>query len=143
MSDMYKQTAVGEDKPITVPESRTYRGISTVDPTSTDWGRYDIAIIKQDLINHFHIRQGEKLNNPSFGTIIWDVLYEPLTEPLKKLIVDDVSRIVNHDPRIRVESILVEPVEHGITVFCTLTFLPYNISERMRFQFDENSNVLK
>ena len=33
-----------------------------------------------------HIRKGEKLENPEFGTIIWDCLFEPLTEDLRETI---------------------------------------------------------
>ena len=126
-----------------VPESRAYRGMSTVDNSVSDWGRYDISIIKQDLINHFHIRQGEKLNDPTFGTIIWDILYEPLTEQVKRLVLEDVSRIINYDPRVAVNSILVDSYDTGIQVACELTFLPFNITESLTFKFDENDTFLK
>lgn len=121
--------------------SQIYRGFSTALP-GNDWKRYDINTVKQDLINNFHIRQGEKLNDPSFGTIIWDVLYDPLTDQLKKLIVDDVSRIINYDPRVNVNEILVDSYEHGITVSCILTYVDYNITETLQFAFDENSGFL-
>ena len=68
--------------------SRTYRGISTVADSGT-FPLYDISLIKQDITNHFHIRKGEKLENPDFGTIIWDVLFEPLTEEIKDLIISN------------------------------------------------------
>ena len=101
---------------------------------------YDIELIKQDIINHFHIRQGEKLENPEFGTIIWEAIYEPLTEGLKRLIAENVTEIVNSDPRVNVDSILIEQYESGIIIDCTLTYLPYNISEQMRLTFDEDAS---
>jgi phage baseplate assembly protein W len=103
---------------------------------------YDIALIKQYIINHFHIRQGEKLSDPEFGTIIWDVLFEPLTDTLKDAIVKNVSRIINYDPRVNVDNITVDSYESGIQVECTLTYLPYNISESMRMKFDDNAGFL-
>ena len=57
-----------QQKPVVT--SRAYRGLSTVNPENTSSTLYDLALIKQDLLNHFHIRQGEKLHNPKFGTII-------------------------------------------------------------------------
>ena len=39
---------------------------------------YDFALIKQDLINRLSVRKGERVENPEFGTIIYDVLFEPL-----------------------------------------------------------------
>ena len=60
--------------PTATPTQRAYRGISTVNNDNQKFGLYDVGLIKQDLINHFHISQGEKLENPTFGTIIWDVI---------------------------------------------------------------------
>ena len=99
-------------------------------------------MIKQDIINHFHIRQGELLANPSFGTIIWDILHEPMTEQLKQLIIDNVTEIINYDPRVQVDQVTVDTYESGIIIECTLTYLTYNISESMRMKFDEDNSIL-
>jgi phage baseplate assembly protein W len=141
--NIYKQIVVPSNKKHqAIPESRAYRGISTVNPDASSWVLYDIALIKQDIINHFHIRQGEKLSDPEFGTIIWDVLFEPLTDALKDAIVKNVSRVINYDPRVNVDSIIVDSYESGIQVECTLIYLPYNISESMTMKFDENAGFL-
>jgi len=140
---IYKQINVpSNQKSQSVPGSKAYRGISTVNPNATNTTLYDIALIKQDLINHFHIRQGEKLSNPEFGTIIWDAIFEPLTPALKDAIVQNVTTIVNYDPRVSVDNIVVDSYESGIQIECTLTYLPYNISETMRMQFDESAGFL-
>ena len=141
--NIYKQITVpSNQKSQPVPESRAYRGISTVDPDATNVVLYDIELIKQDIINHFHIRQGEKLSDPKFGTIIWDVLFEPLTDDLKDAIVRNVSKIINFDPRVNVDQIIVDSYESGIQIECVLTYLPYNISESMRMKFGENAGFL-
>jgi phage baseplate assembly protein W len=141
--NIYKQITVPSNrKPQPVPESRAYRGISTVDPNATNVVLYDIELIKQDIINHFHIRQGEKLSDPNFGTIIWDVLFEPLTDELKDAIVRNVSKIINYDPRVNVDQIIVDSYESGIQIECVLTYLPYNISESMRLKFDESAGFV-
>ena len=121
--------------------SRTYRGISTVSE-SGNFALYDIALIKQDIINHFHIRRGEKLENPRFGTIIWDILFEPLTEDIKDLIIEDVTTIMNYDPRVTVDNIVVSEYESGLQLECELTYLPYNISESLRYRFDQDNSIL-
>lgn len=122
--------------------STVYRGISTVNPNNDGFRLYDVAIIKQDIINHFHIRQGEKLENPEFGTIIWDVLYEPLTENLKQAIVENVETIINSDPRVVVDRVIVDTFFNGIQIECVLTYLDYSISEQMRLQFDQNNGLI-
>jgi len=141
--NIYKQINVpANKKPQVVPESRAYRGISTVNPDNPSFVLYDIALIKQDIINHFHIRQGEKLSDPTFGTIIWDLLYEQLTDQIRDLIIKNVSSIVNYDPRVNVESITVDRFDKGIQVECTLTYLPYSISESLRLKFDEDAGLV-
>lgn len=140
---IYKQIVVpGNQSQSPIPESRAYRGISTVNPDATEWVLYDIALIKQDIINHFHIRQGEKLSDPEFGTIIWDVLFEPLTDQLRDAITKNVSRLINYDPRVNVDNIIISTYESGIQIECTLSYLPYNISENMKLKFDENAGFL-
>jgi len=70
-----------------------------------DFGPYSLTdknIIIMDLINHFNIRKGEKLMNPTFGCLIWDRLFDPLTPALKNAIVNDITEIINSDPRISV-----------------------------------------
>lgn len=122
--------------------SRTYRGFSTVNNDSRNPALYDLTLIKQDLINHFHIRKGEKLENPEFGTIIWEMLFEPLTEQAKQLIVNDVTEIVNTDPRTKPVQIIVTQKDQGIQIEITLIYLPYNIQENLQFSFDQANGLL-
>ena len=141
--NLIKRVSVkSKDDNSTVKGSRTYRGLSTVDSEKTNATIYDLELIKQDIINHFHIRQGEKLENPTFGTIIWDVLYDPLTPQLKELIGDNVIQIINSDPRIVASQVGVNEFEHGLRIECDLTYLPYNISEKMQLTFDKNNGFL-
>ena len=98
--------------------------------------------IKQDILNHFHVRQGERLQNPEFGTIIWDLLFEPLTEELKSAIIKNVEDIINYDPRVRADEIILTTYDSGIQIECTLTYMPYNISESLRFRFDQAAGLV-
>lgn len=124
------------------PSGRAYRGISTIADTKGNFTIYDLNLIKQDILNHLHIRQGEKLENPNFGCIIWDLLFDPLTDDLKDVIAQNVTEIMNYDPRVKVDSLIVSQYESGIQVECELTYLPYNISEALKFRFDQENNIL-
>ena len=141
---LYKEIKVtsSQRNKIYTGDKKTYKGISTVNPDSTNAVLYDIALIKQDIINHFHIRQGEKLSDPTFGTIVWDILFEPMTEQIRSLITKNVTRIVYSDPRVNIDRVIVDDYEHGIQIECDLRYIQYNISERMRLQFDENAGFL-
>ena len=94
-------------------------------------------------MNHFHIRLGEKLENPGFGTIIWDILYDPLTDNLKDIIVQNVTQIITiHEKRVRVNNVSVSSYESGIQIECDLTYLEYSISEKLRFSFDQQNGLI-
>jgi phage baseplate assembly protein W len=79
--------------------------------------------------------------NPEFGTIIWDAIFEPMTPSMEEAIAENVKRIVNSDPRVTANSVIIDTYESGIIIDCDLTYLPYNISEKMRLTFDENSGM--
>jgi phage baseplate assembly protein W len=121
---------------------RAYRGISTTDPNKKDFKVYDLDLIRQDILNHFHIRLGEKLENPAFGTIIWDVLYEPFTDVIRDAIVRNVTEIINYDPRVKVDRVVVDTFESGIQVQCEITYLDYSISEYIQLEFDRDNGLI-
>lgn len=124
-----------------IPGTKTYKGFSTVSLDANSYALYDFALIKQDLLNHFHIRLGERLEQPEFGTIIWDVIFEPLTDEIKDLVRKNVQTIINYDPRVQAEEITVTSYQSGIQLECTLTYLPYNISETLQLRFDQENGL--
>lgn len=122
--------------------SKTYKGFSTVSSETENFHLYDLQLIQQDLLNHFHVRQGERLMQPLFGTIIWDILFEPLTPEIKDMIVKNVTAIINYDPRVVADEVTVTPYETGLQIDCRLTYLPYNISQQMQLKFDQAAGLL-
>lgn len=140
---LYTRTIVpANSNGLFVPGSRTYKGMSTVGTRAGSVSLYDLDLIKQDIINHFYIRQGERLGNPEFGCIIWDLLFDPLTEDAKTAILDNVTQIINYDPRVQVKNVVVSEFATGLQIECELTFLPYNISEAIQFRFDRDNSLL-
>jgi len=118
-----------------------YRGFSTIDQTKK-FRLVDAELIKRDLINHFSIKKGQKLMNPDFGSIIWNMLYEPLTADVKATIIEDVKKIVNYDPRLRVDEVLINELDAGLQIQIDVTFLPENYSDRLTLEFNSSSNNL-
>jgi len=118
-----------------------YKGFSTVN-RSKKFRATDVDLVKQDLINHFSIRKGEKVMQPNFGSIIWSLLFEPMTEHLQQAIVDDVKTIVGYDPRIGLQNITITAQDYGIQIELDLLFIPKNQSATLSLQFDANSSKL-
>jgi phage baseplate assembly protein W len=138
--NLYKRVTV-QSSVESASTGRTYRGFSTV-ADSKSFSVYDFELVKQDLINHFHIRQTEKLSDPTFGTIIWDLLYEPFTVEVQEAIIEDVTNIINYDPRIRAEDIVIDTYEQGIQIDCKITVLEFGITDQLRFKFDKENGLL-
>ena len=119
-------------------KSVTFKGFSSR-ADKKNFKLYDFEVAKQDLINRLSVRKGERVENPEFGTIIYDAIFEPFTEGLKEAIVEDITANLNADPRIATEEILVTEADKGIAIQATITYVPLNITEKLRFNFDENS----
>ena len=116
----------------------TFKGFSSR-ADKRNYKLYDFEVAKQDLINRLSVRKGERVENPEFGTIIYDAIFEPFSEALKEAIVEDVTANLNADPRISTEEILVSEADKGIAVQATIRYVPLDITEKLRFSFDENS----
>lgn len=142
-SKLYEKIVLkGNNQNQVLPGSKTYKGFSTVAPDANSFSLYDFNLIKQDILNHFYIRQGERLENPEFGTIIWDVLFEPLTPEIQDLIRINVESIINYDPRVNADQVIVTSYESGIQIECIITYLPYNISETLQLRFDQENAII-
>jgi len=119
-------------------KSVTFKGFSSK-ADKKNFKLYDFECAKQDLINRLSIRKGERVENPEFGTIIYDAIFEPFTEQLKDAILEDVTANLNADPRIATQDIRVTEADKGIAIQATITYVPLDITEKLRFDFDENS----
>lgn len=118
-----------------------YKGFSTVGRTK-NYRLTDFDLVKQDILNHFYIRKGEKLMNPKFGTIIWNVLHEPFTDDLKSVIQEDIKSIASYDPRVSFDNIVVTEYDQGIQILLELRYLQTDQLSLMNLQFDNNNKTL-
>ena len=143
MAKLYNQQSVATNKATTVQTSSSfrYKGFSS-NETKNNFKLYDIDLVKRDLMNHFYIRKGEKLENPNFGTIIWDMLFENFTSEVRRLITEDVEQIINYDPRVKVNALTIDSTDQGIRIQADVVYLPFNINERMTFDFDKTNNIV-
>ena len=66
MSKLYNQKSVATNKATTAQTSTSfkYKGFSSA-AIKNNFKLYDMELVKQDLLNHFYIRKGEKLENPN------------------------------------------------------------------------------
>jgi len=99
----------------------------------------DFELIKQDLYNHLFTRPGERLMNTTFGCIVWNLLYEPLTPAVKIAITENLTTIIKSEPRVRATDIAITEYENGLIIELELQYLQTNELDKMRLQFDRKS----
>tara|TARA_B110000259_G_C13905571_1_gene358676 strand:- start:295 stop:672 length:378 start_codon:yes stop_codon:yes gene_type:complete len=118
----------------------TYKGFSTYQ-RSKHFRVTDFDLVKQDLMNYFNIRKGEKLMNPDFGTIIWDKLFDPLNEDTKAIIMQDIKRIIGYDPRLAAKDVAVTEYDRGLQIEITLVYIQTNQVGNLKLQFDQQART--
>jgi len=118
-----------------------YKGFST-QAGIRNFRLTDFDLIKQDIINHFNIRKGEKLMRPNFGTIIWNVLNEPFTEDLKSVITQDIKAIASYDPRVSFDNIIITEYDQGLQIELQLRYIVTNQTNVMLMNFNGVTNTL-
>ena len=76
----------------------------------------DFELVKRDLLNAFNIRQGQLPGRPSYGTILWNYLFENQVDSVQQGIVNEVQRVAGGDPRVFISNINVYPQENGMLI---------------------------
>ena len=127
----------GTQQQATTKQSHYYKGFSSVGTTSYGTRLYDFSLIQQDIINHFNTRKGERVMNPDFGCIIWDLLMEPLTDRIKDQLSDDITKICNNDPRVYPTKIDLTEYDSGYILEVTLVLRGTDQSATLRLDFNQ------
>ncbi len=114
----------------------SFIGFSTAGRIKPPYTLIDFDLVKVDLLNHFNTRKGERVMLPEFGTIIYDLLMDPLDDMTKDLIREDVIRIIKSDPRVEMVNLIITELEHVILLEVELLYLPNGVTETIAIQFD-------
>lgn len=120
-----------------------YGGAANSTP-SINSGKYtliDNELVIQDLINAFNIPQGQKPGNPGYGTLIWQMLFEQNTPALESDIQDEVTRIIELDSRIVLNSVTVTSDNNTIVAQIMMALTPSNQVYDLRIKFDQESSM--
>jgi phage baseplate assembly protein W len=99
----------------------------------------DDALIKRDLLNALNIRQGQLVGRPSYGTALWDNLFENQTNETEAAITREIQRVAGGDPRLQISSVDVFPQENGMLIQLELTIVPSTDAERLSIFFDQQT----
>jgi len=119
-----------------------FRGYSTVGTNFLSPVRYDLDLARQDLLNHFNTRKGERIMLPEFGSIVWDMLFEPLDEKTISLIDSDVRRVIKNDPRWALQSVTISEGPNALNIEVIVTYLPSDETVTLPLTYDKGTNTV-
>jgi len=110
-------------------------GFNTVGQPTPPYSLTNIEIVKRDINNQFATPLGSRVMLPTFGTRIYDYLFDPFDEYTKNAIVEDAVRVVQSDPRVELVNIDVYQEDQALNVVMELLFKPESITDNMFVTF--------
>jgi phage baseplate assembly protein W len=118
-----------------------FRGYSTVGTSFLNPVRYDLDLARQDLLNHFNTRKGERIMLPEFGSIVWEMLFEPLYDYTISLIDADVRAIIKNDPRWTLQSVAISEGPNALNIEIVVTYVPTDETVTLPLTYDKGTDT--
>ena len=119
----------------------SFRGYSSIGTSFLSPVRYDLDLARQDLLNHFGTRKGERVMMPTFGSIIWELLFDPLDEETQKKIREDVVSIINNDPRWQLLTVDISEEPNALNVKIEVLYLPADEKVQLPLVYDKGTQT--
>lgn len=121
-----------------------YRGFSTAfhhDNPNKGFMTSDMETVKRDLINHIWTIRGERLMQPTFGTSIPLLTFEPLDENTLEVVERDLREVFSYDPRVELIELVVTalPDNNAIYAIADLRYVELNVTETLKLEFPVGS----
>lgn len=118
-----------------------FRGFSSIGAIKPSTEISDIELLKRDLLNNFYTARGERVMRPNYGSIIWELLFDPFDETTREAIIADVESIIDAEPRVQLVQFDIIEYEHGVRLNLGLQYEPFNALEIMEIEFDRRNRI--
>lgn len=98
----------------------------------------DIELVKMDLLNHLFTPRGSRLMMPNFGTIIPELIFEPLDTETLDTLEEEVKYVLNYDPRVKMLEFFIRPDydNYAVLVSAKLLYIELNVVDNMEFHIE-------
>ena len=121
-----------------------YRGFSTAfhrENGNLGFQTSNVETVKRDLLNHIWTIRGERVMQPSFGTSIPLLAFEPLDPATLKVVEDELREVVAYDPRVELIDIVVAALPDNNAIFAAvdIRYLELNVTETLKLSFPTGS----
>ena len=120
-----------------------YRGFSS-EAWMASYGKTgklsNLELVKRDLLNHIYTIPGERVMMPDFGTRIPLLAFEQNDEITARIIKDDITMVVNYDPRVQLIDIAVLPIpdKHMIIALVDIALTGTEVRDTLRIEVTTN-----
>lgn len=127
------QTGLVQQKRVT--RTPFFVGFNTVNQPNPPYSLTNLELVKRDILNHFATPMGSRVMLPSFGTRIYDLLFDPFDEYTKNAIIEDAVRVVASDPRVELVSVDVFQEDQALNVIMVVLFKPESVTDNLFVTF--------
>ena len=110
-------------------------GFNTVGQPTPPYSLTNVDLIKRDLNNQFATPMGARVMLPTFGTRIYEYLFDPFDEYTKNTIIEDAVRVIQSEPRVELIGIDVYQEDQALNIIMNLLFKPESITDSMFVTF--------
>jgi len=101
----------------------------------------DDELVILDYLNALNIPQGSKPGKASYGTSIWNFIFEPSTPDTVAMIKEELTRVSRMDPRLILNSITIYSQDNSIVAQIELAVSPTNQAQTLSIMFDQQTNT--
>ncbi len=127
------QTGLVQQKRVT--RKPFFVGFNTVNQPNPPYSLTNLELIKRDILNHFATPMGSRLMLPSFGTRIFELLFDPFDEYTRNAIIEDAVRVVSEEPRVELVSVDVFQEDQALNVIMVVLFKPESVTDNLFVTF--------
>lgn len=110
-----------------------YKGFSTRDYAKKGRGfdRYNVELIEDDLMNEIFTVLGDRVKMPKFGTRIPLMVMELNDQDSLDVLKEDVTKVIEHDPRVALEAIdvITDVDRHGVVIVAKVHYKEFAVTK--------------
>ena len=109
--------------------------------SSTKYSVTDDQTVILDFLNALNIPQGSKPGKPSYGTNLWNFIFEPNDHETSTQLKEELIRVARLDPRIILNNIDIYAKENGIVASIEFAVSPANQVREIAILFNQQTNT--
>jgi phage baseplate assembly protein W len=109
--------------------------------SSTKYSVTDDEAVILNFLNALNIPQGSKPGKPSYGTNLWNFIFEPNDNETATQLREELIRVARLDPRLILNTVEIYAKDNGIVASIELAVSPANQVRDIAILFNQETNT--